>query len=84
MPRFLLAVSALAAAVSLSPASASDQGCDTTRGCVTYVCGRDIEDGCRAVDRCHHWTDEPTCLYPVVTPICSYPYDGSICLPWKP
>jgi hypothetical protein len=83
MPRFLLAVTAVAAALSLSPSTASADACRTTRQCTTFVCGGEIEDHC-VVDRCYYFTDYPTCVYPVIEPICFYPYDGAICLPWTP
>lgn len=83
MPRFLLAVTTVAAALSFSPSTASAEGCDTVRECVTYVCGGDIEDRC-VVERCYHWSDYPTCVYPVIEPVCVYPYDGGWCVPWEP
>jgi len=88
MPRLLLGAAAVAAALSLSPSSAGATGtfCTTSnlKTCVDAACARPYEDGCRQVDRCYYFTDYPTCIYQPVRPICIYPYDGSICVPWRP
>ena len=72
--------------MSAGAAPAYAVACDlgNLRTCVDTVCGRPYEEGCRDVDRCHYWSDYPTCLYQPVEPVCVYPYDGGWCVPWHP
>jgi hypothetical protein len=59
MTRLLLAAATLAGAAFLAaPAQAQ---CDL-HCTVANVCGS--EDHCGPVQRCHYWTDYPTCIYP--------------------
>ena len=84
MPRILLAAAAVAAAVTLSPSNASAVLCTTAdlSTCVDAACARPYEEGCRQVDRCYHFTDYQTCIYPTVGEVCFYPVEGRVCLPW--